>query len=76
MKSENVVAQSCLTSLRPHGLYVAHPVSSVHGTLQARILQWVAILFSKGLFPTPKGLNPSLLYCRQILYHVSYLGSP
>ena len=33
-------------SLRPRGL----PGSSVHGILQARILLWVAILFSRGSF--------------------------
>ena len=34
-------------SLRPHGLYSA-PGSSVHGILQARILEWVAILSCRG----------------------------
>ena len=33
-------------SLRPHGLY-SSPASSVHGLLQARILEWVAIPFSR-----------------------------
>ena len=33
-------------SLRPHGL--SPPGSSVHGILQARILEWVAIPFSRG----------------------------
>ena len=50
------------------------PGSSVHGILQARILEWVAIPFSRGIFPT-QGLNPGLLYCRQILYCLSYQGS-
>jgi len=27
------------------------------------------------IFPT-EGLNPGLLHCRQILYHLSHLGSP
>ena len=36
------------------------PGSSVHGILQTRILQWVAISSSKGFFPT-RGLNPGLL---------------
>ena len=48
--------------------------SSVHGILQAKILEWVAILFSK-IFPT-QGSNPGLLHCRQILYILSHLGSP
>ena len=47
---------------------------SVHGILQAKILEWVAILFSKGIFPT-QGLKPGLLHCRQILYHLSHQGS-
>ena len=35
-------------SLWPHGLQPRSPGSSVHGILQARILYWVAILFSRG----------------------------
>ena len=31
--------------------------------------------FLHGVFPT-HGLNPGLLYCRQILYSLSHLGSP
>ena len=50
------------------------PGSSVHGILQARILEWVAISFSKGTFPA-LGSNPNLSHCRQILYCLSYLGS-
>ena len=30
----------------------SHPGSSIHGILQARILEWVAIPFSRGIFPT------------------------
>ena len=41
------VAQSCLTPRDPHGLY-SPPDSSVHGILQARILAWVAMSFSRG----------------------------
>ena len=29
----------------------------------------------QGIFPT-QGLNPALLHCRQILYQLSYQGSP
>ena len=36
------------------------PGSSVHGILQARILEWVAISFCRGIFPA-QGLNLSLL---------------
>ena len=50
------------------------PGSSVHGILQARLLEWVAVPFSRGL-PDP-GIKPrSLPHCRQILYHLSYQGS-
>ena len=38
------------------------------GTLQARILQWVAIPFLKGIFRT-QGSNLHLLPCRRILHH-------
>ena len=34
--------------------------SSVHGILQARVLEWVAIALLQGIFPT-QGLNPYLL---------------
>ena len=55
-------------SLQPHGPY------TVHGILQARILEWVAFPFSRGIFLT-QGLNSGLLQCRQILYQLSYEGS-
>ena len=46
------------------------------GILQARTLEWVAQLpLLQGIFPT-QGLKPDLLHCRQILYHLSYQGSP
>ena len=51
------------------------PGSSVHGILWARILVWVAMPFSRGIFPTQEG-NPGLLHCRQILYHLRHQGSP
>ena len=55
------------------------PGSSVHGIFQARILEWVAISYSRGIFPT-QGVNPCLLHCKQILngktFHpLSYLIS-
>ena len=49
--------------------------SSVYGILQARTLEQVAISSSRDTFPT-QGLNPSLLYCRWVLYHLSLWGSP
>ena len=41
-----LVAQSCLTFCDP--MNCNPPGSSVHGVLQARILEWVAIPFSRG----------------------------
>ena len=51
------------------------PGSSVHGILQERILEWVAIAFSRGIFQI-QGSNLDLLHCRQILYCLSHQGSP
>ena len=47
-KKESEVAQSCPTLCNPMDCKL--PGSSVHGILQARILEWVAISFSKGPF--------------------------
>ena len=44
LASESVSHSVMSNSLRPHG----HPGSSVHGILQARILEWVAVPFSRG----------------------------
>ena len=41
-----LVAQSCLTPCDAMGCSL--PNSSVHGVFQARILEWVAISFSRG----------------------------
>ena len=106
------VAQSCPTLCDP--MDCSPPVSSVHKILQARILEWVAMPSSRGIFPprdwtqvscivgnslpseSPgktkntgvdslsfiQGIfltqesNQSLLHCRQILYLLSYQGSP
>ena len=67
MKVKVKVAQSCPTLCDPMDY-------TVHGILQARILEWVAFLFSGGVFQT-QGLNPGLLHCRQILYQMSQKGS-
>ena len=45
-----------------------------HGILQARILEWVAFPFSRGIFPTQRWI-PGLPHCRQILYQLSHQGS-
>ena len=54
------------------------PVSSVHWILQSRILEYVAIPSSKGIFPT-QGSNPcllQLLHCRQNILLLSHWGIP
>ena len=43
-ESESEVAQSCLTFSDP--MDYSLPGSSVHGILQARVLEWVAIAFT------------------------------
>ena len=43
------------------------PSSSVHGILQARILEWVAIPFSRGSSQSQR-LNPGLQHGRQIFF--------
>ena len=68
-----LVSQLCPTLCDP--VDCSLPVSSVHGILQARILEWVATPFSRGIFPTQES-NPDLPHCRQIIYHLSHQGSP
>ena len=51
------------------------PSSSVHGISQTRIMEWVAISFSRGS-SWPRNLNPCLLLGRWIFYHLSHQGSP
>ena len=45
VKSENEVAQSCLTLSDP--MERSFPGSSVHGIFQAKVLEWGAIAFSR-----------------------------
>ena len=53
--SDSEVAQSCPTLWDP--MDCSLPGSSVHGILQARILEWVAIPFFPGDRPNP-GIEP------------------
>ena len=61
-ESESEVAQSTLCDPMDCSL----PGSSLHGTLQARVLEWVVIFLLQGIFPT-QGLNPGLPHSRQML---------
>ena len=67
-----LVTHSCPTLCDP--MDYSPPGCSVHGILQVRILEWVAIPFTE-IFPTQR-LNPGLLHCRWILYHLSNQESP
>ena len=71
MKSESVSCSVTSNSLRSYGLQPAF----VHEFLQTRVLEWVAIPFSRGIFPS-QGLNPGLLYCRQSVYCLRHQESP
>ena len=75
VKWESEVAQSCPTLCDP--MDCSLPGFSLHGILQARVLEWVAISFSRGssrprdfllqgIFPT-QGSNPGLPHSRQTL---------
>ena len=68
------VTQLCPTLCNP--LYCSLPGSAVHGILQARMLEWVAIPFSRGSSQPRDQTRVSCVSCigRQILYPLSYLG--
>ena len=51
------------------------PGSSVHGDSPAKNTRVGCHALLQGIFPI-QGLNPGLLHCRQILYHLSHQGSP
>ena len=55
-------------------LFVTPMDYTTHGILQARILEWIAFPFSRGIFPI-QGSNPGLPHCRWILYQLRYEGS-
>ena len=58
--------QSCLTLCDP--MDYSSPGSSVHGDSPGKKTTVGCCALFQGIFPTQE-LNPSLLYCRQILYH-------
>ena len=59
-----LLAQSCLTLCNP--VDRSPPGSSVHGILQARILEWVAMPFSRES-SQHRDRTPGFLHCRQVL---------
>ena len=61
MKVKSEVAQSCPTLSDP--MDCSLPGSSVHGVFQARVLEWVAIAFSKtGLILWPQPLPLAMVH--------------
>ena len=68
-----LIAQLFLTLCNPTDC--SPPGSSVLEILQARILEWIAIPFSRGS-SQPRDQIWVFLHCRQILYHLNNQGSP
>ena len=58
-----------------HPMDCNQPGSSVHGVFRARILEWVAISFSRGSF-WPRDRTPHLLHWQAGSLPLSHLGSP
>ena len=71
LKVKVLVAASYLTLCDP--MDCSQSGSYVQGIIQARILAWVAIPFSRG-YILAQGSNPGLLHCRQILSYLSHQG--
>ena len=68
-----LLTQSCMILCNP--MDCSPPGSSVHGILQARILEWVAISFSRGYF-WPKDRTYISCTGRRILYHWTIWEAP
>ena len=71
-ESESEALSHVRTLCNPMGC--SQPGSIVHGIFEARILEWVAIFFSRGSFPN-QGSKPGLPQCRQTHYPLSHQGS-
>ena len=67
-----IVAQLCPTLCSPMNCIL--PGSSVHGDSPGKNTGVGCLALLQGIFPT-QVLNPDLLHCRQILYHLSHEGS-
>ena len=65
-------AHSCSTLCDP--MDYSLPDSSVHGTLQTRMLEWVAISYSKES-SWPRDQNPCLLHCQEDSLPLGHLGN-
>ena len=69
-----LVASFASDSLEPQRVYYSSPGSSVHGDSPGKNTGVGCHTLLQGIFPT-QGLNPGLLYCRSLLYHLSHQGS-
>ena len=67
-----LVTQSCPTLCNP--MDCSWPGSSVHGILQARIVEWVAMPSSRG--SSQPGDRTQVSCTAGRLYHLSHQGSP
>ena len=70
--SESEVAQSCPTLCDP--MDCSLPGSSVHGIFQTRVLEWIAISFSRGS-SRPRNWTQVSLIAGRCFYHLSHQGS-
>ena len=68
-----LVTQLCPTLFHPKDC--SPPGSSIHGDSPGKNAGVGCHALLQGIFPT-QGSNPGLPHCRQILYHLSYQGSP
>ena len=71
-ESKGVCRSVVSDSLQPHRLQHARLLCLWNSP--GRILEWVAISFSRGIFPTQES-NLDVLHSRQILYHLRHQGS-
>ena len=71
LESESEVAQSCPTLCDPMDCSLSG--SSVHGIFQGRVLEWIAISFSRA--SSNPGIKPGSPSLQQTLYHLSHQGS-
>ena len=80
VKSEREVAQSCPTLNDP--MDSSLPGSSIHGTFQARVLEWGAIAFSVAILRGLKNLPPEIPSAQNTItttlksYNYQYKTSP
>ena len=72
-ESESEFAQSCPTLCNP--MECSPPGSGIHGVFQARVLEWVAISFSRGSSQPRDRTWVSHTLGRRF-YHLSHQGSP